>query len=283
MATRPAHPALRRRVAGYCGYREDTPRPLRRRELPSGLVPLVISFGDPLRVGAPGAPAPGATLTSFVAGPHDRPVVTEHGGAQHGIQVMLTPLGAWTLLGVPMRELANTVVDLADLLGPGAGKLAARLAEAPSWDERLALLDDALAARLARGAEPSPQVAHAWSRLCQTAGGVTVGALAAELGWSRRHLVARFREQVGLPPKVIARVLRFQRSLRLLGAAGAPGGTGPGAAAGRGPGARWAEVAVACGYYDQAHLNREFRALAGCTPTELLAARLPGGAGIAGD
>lgn len=97
---------------------------------------------------------------------------------------------------------------------------------------------------------------------------MSVGDLADELGWSRRHLVARFREQVGLPPKVLARVLRFQRSLRLRGADGRP--------------RPWAEVALACGYYDQAHLNRDFRQFAGCTPTELLAARLPGGAGIAG-
>lgn len=270
LATRPAHPALRGHVAGYCGYRERTPRPLRRREVPSALVPLVISFGDPMRVSGPGdgSSSPGRGVTSFVAGLHDRPVVTEHAGAQHGVEVRLTPLGAYTLLGMPMHELANAVVELEDVLGQAAEKLAARLAETPSWGERLVLLDDALAARLAAGAEVSPQVAHAWSRLCQTAGGVTVGDLADELGWSRRHLVTRFREQVGLPPKVLARVLRFQRSLRLLGADGR---------------ARpWAEVAVACGYYDQAHLNRDFREFAGCTPTELLAARLPDRAGVAG-
>jgi AraC-like DNA-binding protein len=287
MATRPAHPVLRAHLAGYCGYWEETPRPLRRREVPSGMVPLIISFGDPLRVGAPGDGGPGRRLTSFVAGLHDRPVVTEHAGRQHGVEVMLTPLGAYTLLGVPMRELANAMVDLDDLLGRGAQKLVVRLAEAPGWDERLALLDDALAVRLAAGREPSREVVHAWTRLCQTGGAVTVGGLASELGWSRRHLVERFREQVGLPPKVMARVLRFQRSLRLLkgegvaAGAGAAGGDGSRDSGGVASGRSWAEVALACGYYDQAHLNRDFRAFAGCTPTEFLAARLPGDAGIA--
>jgi hypothetical protein len=155
LATRPAHPALRAHVAGYCGYREDTPGAFRRREVPSAQVPLVISFGDPLWVGKPGG-RPGRGVTSFAAGLHDRPVVTEHAGRQHGIEVLLTPLGAYTLLGVPMRELANQVVELEALLGDGAGKLAGRLAETPAWDERLALLDDALGLRLAAGPQPSP-------------------------------------------------------------------------------------------------------------------------------
>jgi AraC-like DNA-binding protein len=267
MATRQAHPALRGYVGGYCGYWERTPRPLRRREVPSTTVPLIISFGEPIDVSWPGQGTASRGLTSFVAGVHDRPVVTEHAGSQHGIEVMLTPLGAYTLLGVPMRELANTVVGVEDLLGGGAGKLTARLAETPAWDERLAMLEEALAVRLAAGREPSGEVTHAWSRLCQTAGGLGIGGLAAELGWSRRHLVDRFREQVGLPPKTMARVLRFQRGLRFLKEDNAPQRS-------------WAEVAVLCGYYDQAHLNRDFRELAGCTPTELLAAQLPDGAGI---
>jgi AraC-like DNA-binding protein len=271
MATRQAHPALRDHVSGYWGYRERTTGPLRRREVASTTVPLILSFGEPIDVSWPGHEATRHGLTSFVAGVHDRPVVTEHAGSQHGIEVLLTPLGAYTLLGVPMRELANTVVGVEDLLGDGAAKLIARLAETPTWDERLAMLDETLAARLAAGMQPSAEVTHAWRRLCQTGGGISVGGLAAELGWSRRHLVARFREQIGLPPKTIAKLIRFQRGLRLLTSDASP----------RRPGRSWAEVAHRCGYYDQAHLNRDFRALAGCTPTELLAARLPDGAGIA--
>ena len=86
-----------------------------------------------------------------------------------------------------------------------------------------------------------------------------VGALAQEVGWSRRHLVTRFRQQVGLPPKTIARVVRFEGLLRRVA------GTG---------GAAWSRIAAECGYYDQAHMNRDFREFAGTTPTEYLA-RLP--------
>jgi hypothetical protein len=205
MATRQAHPALRDHVTGYCGYWELTPGGLRRRQVASTTVPLIISFGERIDVSWPGHAAARHGVTTFIAGVHDRPVVTEHAGSQHGIEAMLTPLGAYTLLGVPMRELANTVVGVEDLLGGGAAKLTARPAETPTWGERLAMLDEALAVRLAAGREPS-----------------------AEAGWSRRHLVARFREQVGLPPKTIAKLLRFERGLRLLQTGASPRRPGAG-------------------------------------------------------
>ena len=93
-----------------------------------------------------------------------------------------------------------------------------------------------------------------------------ISGLVDQLGVSRRHLAALFRREVGLTPKAAARVLRFEHTL----------------AAFDDPRAHsLADVAVGCGYYDQAHLNREFRTFAGCTPTEYLAARLPGGATLA--
>src|SRR5215213_4303525 len=105
MANRPPSTRLRGLVAGLCDYREATAMPLRRREVPCPTVTLILSFGEPLRV-LPGA----ASFTSFVAGLHDRPVTISHDGRQRGIQVDLTPLGAFALLGVPMHELANRVV-----------------------------------------------------------------------------------------------------------------------------------------------------------------------------
>jgi transcriptional regulator GlxA family with amidase domain len=101
----------------------------------------------------------------------------------------------------------------------------------------------------------------------RTNGAAPVEALAADIGWSRRHLLGRFREHTGLPPKVFARILRFQRAAALLADPAGPS---------------LCEIALDCGYYDQAHLNRDFRAFAGRTPTELLAARLPDGGGYSG-
>jgi transcriptional regulator GlxA family with amidase domain len=109
---------------------------------------------------------------------------------------------------------------------------------------------------------PAPELEEAWRRLVATAGAVSVSELAREAGWSRRHFTARFTRAAGLSPKTFARVLRFRRASALLAAAGGPS---------------LCEIALDCGYYDQAHLNRDFRAFAGCSPTELMARRLPAG------
>lgn len=257
MATGAPHPALRGHVVSYCGYWERTAAPLRRREVPISRVVLIISFGDLIRVHA-------TPQRSFVAALTDTPALTEHDGRQHGIQVDLTPLGAFAVLGVPMRQLSNAVVDFPALLGSAGAELVDRLAHAGGWAERFALLDAVLAERAACGPAASPEVAWAWRRLRDSHGSVPISALRAEVGWSHRHLVARFREQVGMSPKSVARVLRFERAIAEL-------------AGGRGA---LADLALRCGYYDQAHLNREFRDLAGCSPTQYLAAQLPDSGGV---
>jgi AraC-like DNA-binding protein len=93
-----------------------------------------------------------------------------------------------------------------------------------------------------------------------------VEALAAEIGCSRRHLDTGFREQVGLTPKLLGRILRFQHAVAL-------SGTGPG----------WAEIAQRCGYYDQAHLIRDFNQFAGSSPGDFARRQLPDGGGVVGD
>jgi AraC-like DNA-binding protein len=265
MASRDAHPRLRGHVRGYIGYFEVTPRPLRRREVPGADITLIISLGPAIDVFD--AAHRGGRFTSFVTGLWDGPAITEHAGHQHGIEVNLTPLGAHRLLGLPMHHLANAVAELDDVLGAEVDRLAERLYAAPGWAARFDLLDAALAARLAQARPSSLEVAWAWGRLRATHGAVAVEALAGELGWSRRHLGAKFREQIGLPPKLLGRILRFDRVVALLR---------------REDPERWAEIAYECGYYDQPHLNRDFREFAGATPSEFLASRLPDDAGFEG-
>jgi AraC-like DNA-binding protein len=268
MASRDAHPGLRGHVSNYHGYVEATPRPLRRREPATAEVTLIISFGPTIDVLDPGEPErPAQRAASFVAGLSDVPVLIEHAGIQHGVEVNLTPLGARRLLRVPMHTLTNRVVELEELLGPDARLLVERLYEARGWAERFDLLDAAIARRLADAEGPSPAIAWAWGRLRATHGAVPVTELAGELGWSRRHLGVRFRDEIGVPPKLLARILRFDRVVALLRLQDPD---------------RWAEVAHDCGYYDQAHFNRDFREFAGTTPSAFLASRLPDGGGFAG-
>jgi AraC-like DNA-binding protein len=243
LATRPPHPALAGHIRSLAGWHERADGPVRRAELPGGRIVLVISFGPTLDVN-------GRRFGSFVAGLHDTPALTEHAGEGYGIQAYLTPLGARRLLGMPMAELTREVVELEDLIGGGARELAESLAGAPDWRTRFALLERAIAERTLAAPPVAPELEWAWRRLHDTDGGVPIGALAEELGWSRRHLAATVREELGMPPKTLARLLRFERAAERLRR-----------------GADLADAALDSGYYDQAHFNRDFRAFAGVTPT----------------
>ena len=108
--------------------------------------------------------------------------------------------GAYTLLGLPINQLSGQIVDLVDVLGPAGRRLAEQLRETPSWRRRFALLDEFLLGRLERGPRPAPEVGWAWERLMATGGAVPIGRIAAEVGWSHKHLIARFSQQVGLRP-----------------------------------------------------------------------------------
>jgi AraC-like DNA-binding protein len=264
MASRTPHPLLAGQVLRYCGYRERTPEPFRRLEAPFSGVVLILNLGEPLRlVDAEGSHQ---MHRSFTGGLSDAPTYTEHPGSQHGIQIDLTPPAARALLGMPLRELTNRVVSLDDVLGPAAAELIERLHDLRGWDERFGLLDSVLCKRLEGASVVPTALETAWSRLIKTRGRVEIEALAHELGYSRRHFSARFGAELGLPPKTYARVLRFEHAAERLS---------------QDTGARFAEIAQDCGYYDQAHLNRDFREFAGTTPGDYVGRLLPDGGGVA--
>lgn len=262
--TRPWPEPLRPYLHSYAGYWEATVSPFRVRIVPTGRAVVVISLAAPFarahRLRGTGTAE--HVVGSLVAGLEDGPRVLDHPGGQEAIRLELTPLGAYRLFAVPMRELTNRVVELDGVLGPRAGELVERLSAVGDWGARFDLLDAALLARLERGPAPAPEVRHAWRLLARSAGAMPIARITAEVGWSHGYLVRRFTEQIGLTPKMSARVLRFHRAVGLL--------------------ARGAvdlnEVTGTCGFYDQAHLNREFRALADVTPGELAAARVAEGA-----
>ncbi|MDP2711190.1 MAG: helix-turn-helix transcriptional regulator [Solirubrobacteraceae bacterium] len=241
-ALRAPHPLLAPYVrGGYAGYRQEMHAPVRRVELPHAGIVLIVGLGPAIDVD-------GAAHRSFVAGLYDAPAVVTDDGRQAGVQINLTPLGARMLLGLPMRELARRTVALQDVLANDRA-ISERLATLDSWPARFDALDAFLLDRLERAAPPRADVAYAWSRLSEAHGRLRIGALTQELGCSRRHLSARFGEEVGMAPKAFARILRFERAGALLARGIAP-----------------AEVSAICGYADQPHLNREFRALGAGAP-----------------
>lgn len=262
--TRPWHPGLRPYLRSYVGYWEAVATPYEARLVPTGRATLLISLAEPFsqvrRLGVPDAGS--GNIGSLVVGLEDRPAICTHPGGQEAIRVEFTPLGAYRLFGLPMSELTNLAVGIGDVLGPEAGVLVERMAATPHWAARFDLLDAALLARLEHGPQPTPEVARAWQVLAGSAGAVPIARVAAEVGWTQGYLTRRFTQQIGLTPKASARVLRFRHAVALLGR-GATSLT---------------EISTACGFYDQAHLNREFRAIAGTTPGQMLASRRVEGA-----
>lgn len=257
--SRPA-PALRPFIAWYSGYRQAGP-PARHRGLPSPYLTLIFTLDEPLTLAQhPDPRQPPGRYETLVGGLHATPALITHDGRQSGIQLMLNPLGAAALLHFPAGDLASIDLDGAQVLGPLAGQIQERVRTAPDWSARFAVLDELLASRLGGMTQLRPQTVGAWQQLLASGGSVTVAELARDTGWSSRQLRNRFSAEIGLTPKAAARVIRFDRTRRLLQRQAAAGTLGP-----------LADVAAECGYYDQAHLAREFRELAGCAPSTWLA------------
>jgi AraC-like DNA-binding protein len=136
-----------------------------------------------------------------------------------------------------------------------------RLQDANSHTHRLAILEQEMTRRLATSSSSPPRdLVWALRRLESSCGRVGVNALAAELGCSRKHLTVRFRREFGMPPKLFARVVRFDHAVRSLR---------------QGRVASWAALASDCGYADQAHLTRDFHEFAGSPPAAFAQRMLP--------
>lgn len=244
-------------VAGITGYREDGHGLRGSVEMASFVVPLVISFGEPFSIALGRPPREGEHWSSFAAGLYAGHVVIDSSGGAECIQVDFTPLGARRFFGLPMSELVGRMVAFDELGDREMMELRDRLANTASWRRRFELVEDFVLTRVRRGSAPDQAVRHAYAYIMKRGGDVRISRLAREINWSRKHLAERFRTQIGLSPKVIARMARFHHALDL---------------------ARdtreidWADLAAACGYADQAHLTREFSQFAGTTPTRWRAA-----------
>jgi len=180
------------------------------------------------------------------------PVGEVRGSAIDCIEVQLSPLVAAAVLDVSPVELDNPLIALDEIWGAEAERLRSRLVEAESWDRRFALVHEGLTKRYRESHHVDPEIADAWRRILRTGGQVPIAGLAQDYGWSRTRFCSRFKTQVGVSPKRAARIVRFDRALRLIGAD-----------------ADLATVAAYCGYADQSHLNRDFLDFTATTPGEL--------------
>jgi len=247
---------LRPFVRQLTGYTERTGVPVRRREFANPYVVVILELAPPVRVFELGDTERSARYPGgFAAGIGESFTLVEHDGLQSGIQLNLTSIGARRFFGVPASELTGRSVPLRDLLGPGYPLLHEELMELPDWDTRLQRFESVLAQRIAHADAPSPAVAWAVAHLEACGGVADIGALARELGYSRKHLIRLFHEHVGVPPKRLARILRFEGLVQHLRR------SEPGSES-------WTALALRFGYYDQSHLIRDVRQFTGTTPTE---------------
>jgi AraC-like DNA-binding protein len=255
------HPELAAHVRGYSGYFESSSQLVRRRELPSGEVALIISLGPHWRLVDPGTGGAISTLRTFVAGLDDTYSLVESGMPGAAIQVDFTPIGARQLLQVPMHLVAKRTTELTEILGRQTDQLLEQLFDAPGWYSRFVTLDNFLLSRIRRAERPTREIDWAWGQLDVSRGSIPVRAISEQLGWTRKRLVKTFRDEIGVSPKVLGRVLRFQRTLAELNSRKIVNFSG---------------IAAECGYSDQAHMIREFKDFSGLTPVELVHCYSPG-------
>jgi len=255
-------PPLRPFVREYVGWHECAASPVHRRELPTEIIPVIVNFAGPIRVFDANHSGRWTDHDSFSTGAYDTHVIVGSAGTTGGLQINFTILGARLFFGRPLRELTNLAVPLRDLMGPSADAFCGGLREAGSWADRFAIVDREIAQRVARNPAPAAPVGWAWSRLRQTAGRVAIGTLVDEIGWSQKHFISRFRDELGLAPKTLGRVLRFARAVEVLK---------------RGRAHRFADLAAECGYYDQAHFTRDVCEFAGISPRDLVRSAAPAG------
>jgi AraC-like DNA-binding protein len=177
----------------------------------------------------------------------------------HMLGVQFKPGGAFAFFGGSAREFQDVHVSLGDIWGCDADRLHQRLVEAPTPNDKIALLFHEMARRYSEQAH-HPAVALALQLFGNCPHRVSVTTVAREAEVSPKKLIRLFAEEVGMTPKAYLRVARFQQVLERVHAA---------------PRVDWMEVVERHGYYDQPHFIREFREFSGFTPTEYFRLRGP--------
>jgi AraC-like DNA-binding protein len=249
------HPALRPYVK--CIWSLESEGPIhgagRERILPDSCVELVFHFQDPYRSHFPNGES-ALQPRSFVVGQMRRFLEIEPAGRAGFLAVRFHARGAYLFFRRPLREVAAGVVDLEDLWRDRAREWTERVTLANGMAARVRFVERALLSMLSENGRTAPAVDRALEIIEGSRGQVRMDHLAAEIGVSCRHLTRQFERAVGLSPKEFGRISRFLHALQLLAA---------------GSHRSLTDVALDCGFFDQAHFNHEFRDLAGMSPGDL--------------
>lgn len=190
---------------------------------------------------------------TLVAGQMTQGILIGPSGNVKLFGVRFHPTGLFGAFTVPMSHFTDRIENADDLWGNAEGLLHEQLSAAASFHERIECFESFLLLRQAKTKHISRELAYAVAALQSSE--TRVASLANEIGWSERRLERTFNDRVGVSPKMLSRIMRFQRLVKLLEADGL---------------ADLSDAAIACGYYDQPHMNREFASFAGTSPTSFL-------------
>lgn len=228
----------------------------REQALPNGSLQLIVQFdhryhdvhGDAVVL------CPPICMTGVQTGPL---VVQAPACRSAVLGIRLHPLGAYQLLGRPLADTSGLTVDLHDVMGRAAAELGDYCADAPTPEGRVRRAAEWVQARLESNAAVDPVIAWMAGQIERSGGRRRIEELRGAAGLTKRRLLDAFRAQVGVTPKLYARIIRLRATLTRLHTDDAP----------------LSDIALAAGYYDQPHMNADFRELCGLAPTEFLAAR----------
>lgn len=252
-------------VVSMVGYRQQGITQRLHRGLPSPFLTFVVALDSPVVVGE--REDDDAPLAAYdMLGPlATRPAFIDQPDSQEGVQLAVHPFAARWLLGVPSSRLPGLALDLGDVLGPCAAALRQRIGDTEDWHERFAVVRDFLATRArtvggAAATPPRPEVVEGWRWIVAHGGNGRVDDLAAHVALSPRRLRAVFVDELGVGPKALGRLVRFERAVAMVrDQVARPGDE------------TLSDVAARAGYADHAHLVHEFQEMAGTSPTGWLA------------
>jgi AraC-like DNA-binding protein len=229
-----------------CDYRLE-------RVLPDGSIELIINLRDEARHVFDGVThCPRRSYRgSWLSGPHSEFIIIDTAPDASMIGAHFRPGGASAFVDLPLDELRNSVVDLEALWKDGPRSLREELLEAATPSAKFRILEDALLARWRRAAHFHRAVLYALEHFTREPQSVTVGKVTSKIGLSPRRFIEVFTGQVGMTPKVFCRVRRFQHVLNEIRHSRR---------------VVWTDIALECGYYDQAHFIHDFKEFCGVTP-----------------
>lgn len=226
----------------------------RERQLPNGQLQIIVQFDHRYHdvQGDTAVLCPPICMTGI----QTRPMIVQAPTCRNAVMgIRLHPAGAYKLLAHPLGDMSGLTVDLHDVIGLAAAELADRCAEARSSEARVRCAADWVTGRLARHVGLDPAIAWIAAQIERSGGRRRIEDLRVTAGLTKRRLLDLFRAQIGATPKLYARIIRLRETLTRVHAGDMP----------------LADIAIDAGYYDQPHMNADFRELCGMAPSEFLA------------